>query len=325
MAEATVAEALRAFGLAANEKPRHPVLHGPAGTLVWFGLPDGKGHSVPVGVWIGPAGVRFVGPVPEAASAAQAHGLSGVSARLFELFLGAAREFLERTEEIDARLAETQERGRNVGLNDVWTLQRRVAVVRAEIGRALVGLAECAGRLSATFPGFADAAGTLEGELTRVQQLASSVRQSLSDLILLRNAEDANRIAASANDLSRMSNRIAALANISNIRMLGITYLAFVIALIGAAVLIPNTGATILGMPSAAWVPGLWVDLILVVLAIVPLVIVFTRPWVRSILRGLGPEEQRAAEGSSDLPEIPVASAERGSAPPPGATAEKRL
>jgi len=141
--------------------------------------------------------------------------------------------------------------------------------------------------------------------LEGIQNLSGNTQQALRDLILLRNAEDANRIAEAANQLSATSNRIAALANTSNIRMLGLAYLALVLGLVSAVVLIPNTAATILGMPSAAWVPGLWVTIVVVITAAIPLVLVFSRPWVLQMLRGMKSYEFRSEEGLGDLPEIP--------------------
>jgi len=304
MAGVSLADALTAFGRPATEAPHHPIHHGAAGTLVTFGLPDVKGALRYTGLWIGPKDVKFLEPQPAPTGAPAAHGLSGVSAKLFDLFLDASRVYLARVEEVDEQLAEVQQKGRTVPLAEVWSLERRNAVIRAQIGRALVGLAECGGRLASTFPGFPEALPAVAAELERVQQLAGGVQQSLSDLILLRNAEEANRIAEAANELSRISNRIAALANTSNIRMLGITYVALVLGLVSAAVLIPNTGGTILGMPSAAWVPGLWVDVILILLAVVPMVIIFTRPWVKVLLATLGDSELRVGEGIKDLPEM---------------------
>ncbi len=315
MATTGLEEALAAFGRGPRDVPRHPVLHGAAGTLVTIGVPSEPTGMDWAGVWIAPAGPRIVGPRPEPTGGAAAHGLSGVSAELFELFVWASRVYLERVEAIDAKLAETQEKGRSVPLSEVWTLQRQTARLRAQIGRALVGLAEVSGRFAPSFPLLSAAAPALTAELGRVQALAASVQQSLSDLILLRNAEEANRIAEAANELTRTSNTIATLANTSNIRMLGITYLALVLGLISAVVLIPNTAATILGMPSAAWVPGLWVDALLVALAVIPIVIVFSRPWVQAILGGLRAYESRAREGLQDLPEVEVETPRR---PPAG-------
>ncbi|MCI4360516.1 MAG: hypothetical protein L3J91_02330, partial [Thermoplasmata archaeon] len=295
----SLTEALTALGRPATEAPRHPVIHGAAGTLVSFGLPTESGTTKFLGVWITARDVQFLDPEPKETPAATAHGLAGVSARLFELFLTAARAYLERIEEIDERLADIQQRGRSVPL-----------------AGASVGLAECSGRYAERFDGFAGAASTPESELLRVRELAGTVQQGLSDLILLRNAEESNRIAEAANNLSRTSNRIAALANTSNIRMLGLTYIALVLGLVSAAVLIPNTGATILGMPSAGWVPGVWVDVILVVLAIVPIWLIFSRRFVLRILRDISTSESRAQEGLDDLPEISASDAARASTPP---------
>ncbi|HZY70035.1 MAG TPA: hypothetical protein VFF67_03545 [Thermoplasmata archaeon] len=283
------------------------MLRGKSGTLVVVGLP-GAGTDVEwAGVLVAPDAVQFVGGAPPF-EGGPAGGLAGVSARLYELFLFAAHRYLELAEEVDERLAETQRRGRTVPLAHVWAMQRETAFLRAHIGRALVALVECEGPLAAAFPGFADAADPLEGELERARSSAQNVQQSLSDLILLRNAEESNRIADAANELSRTSNRIAALANISNIRMLGLTYIALILGLVSAVVLIPNTAATILGMPSAGWVPGIWVDLLLVALAVVPLYLVFSRPWVVRLLRGFREYEARASEGITDLPELPAQS-----------------
>jgi hypothetical protein len=86
--------------------------------------------------------------------------------------------------------------------------------------------------------------------------------------------------------------------------MLGITYIALVLGLVSAAVLIPNTAATILGMPTAAWVPGLWVDVTLILLIVVPIVLIFSRPWVRVMVGSLRDSELRVGEGIRDLPEL---------------------
>jgi hypothetical protein len=302
----SVAEAMVALGKPAHETPRHPVIHGRAGTLIVLGVP-GEGSAIEwFGVFVGREKVDFFGPPLPTNGPSTAAGLSGDSARLYDLFFSVAHRYLERLEDIDERLAEAQRRGRQVPLAHVWALQRETAQVRAQVGRAVVAFLECQGPLGESFPKFVKSAAPIEGELDRARGYAANVQQSLSDLILLRNAEEANRIAESANELSKTSNRIAALANISNIRMLGITYVALLLGLVSAVVLIPNTAATILGMPSAAWVPGLWVDLLMVVLAIIPIAIVFSRPWVRVMLRALSESEVRITEGIADLPELPA-------------------
>lgn len=319
----SVREALQELGYLRAETPPRPVLHARTGTLVSFALLQEKG-PVWVGLWVDPSGPRIL---PDSAPEGPAlfHGLSGVSARLFDLFSDAARRYLERTEEIDAKLAQLQERNRVLPVEEIWKLQREMATIRAHIGRALVAAAECGGPIANSLPGFADALPSLLGEFSRVQDVAANVRQALSDLVLLRDAEQANRLADVANVLGRASNRIAALANISNIRMLGLTYVAFVLALVSAVLLFPNTAGTILGMPSAAWVPGIWVDVVIAVLTVTPLVFVFSRPWVRRVLRELRDYEVRAGEGMADLAEISPDSAARadrieggsGASPPP--------
>jgi hypothetical protein len=303
VAGATLAEVMAALGRPAGEVPNHPVIHGPRGTLVSFGLPDAKGVVHYTGVWLVDDAPTFLDPSPEP-GASRAHRLTGPSAQLFDLYIHASRVFLERVEELDERLAETQQRGRTVPLNEIWSLSRHVASLRAQLGRSLVGMAELTGHYAAVFPGFSNAMPAASAELLRVQELAAGVQQSLSDLILLRNAEEANRIAEAANQLARTSNRIAALANTSNIRMLGLTYIGLVLALVSAVVLIPNTGATILGMPSAGWVPGWWVVAVLILLGVLPLLLIFSRPWVGAILRDLRESEGRAREGMDDLPEL---------------------
>ncbi len=170
------------------------------------------------------------------------------------------------------------------------------------------------GPLGAEFPGLAGHLGTFATEVDHLEQLSNGLAQAARDLVGLRTAVESNRLAEGANELGRVSNRIAALANTSNLRMLGVAYIALLLALISAVVLIPNTAATILGMPSAAWVPGLWVDLVLVVLAIVPLAVVFSRPWVRRMLHGWRTYESRSAEGLADLPEVPAQTVNSGPA-----------
>ena len=300
----TVPEALQLLGLPPDRPPSRPILHGAAGTLGAIALPDEKGQLSWVGVWVAGDKVTFLGQAMPGPGPSVGHRLKGDAARLFDLLSEAGRTYLERVEEVDARLATLQEKGRSVPLSEVWALQRRVSGTRAQIGRALVLAAEFGGPLGADFPGFAEALPSLSGELTRLRELTASVSQSLSDLILLRNAEDSNRLADTANELTRLSNRIASLANTSNVRMLGLSYIALVLGLTSVVVLIPNTGATILGMPSAGWVPGLWVDVVLVALAVVPLVLVFSRPWVVRVLDDIRSYEGRASEGVDDLPEL---------------------
>ncbi len=299
-----LASALAAVGRTPADLARHPILHGNGETLVTLGRPAEDGTVRYLGVWLSPAGVTFIGESPEHVGASRSHRLTGPAAQLFDAILDTAHLYLERIEELDQRLSETQQKGRSVPIHDVWRLQREAARLRAEVGRSLVAVTELAGPFATSFPGLTPALPALEGELSRAQQLCAALQQSLSDLILLRNAEESNRIAEVANDLARISNRIAALANTSNVRMLGLTYIALILGLVSAVVLFPNTAATILGMPTAAWVPGLYVDLTIAIAAVVPLVLALRPRWVRTLLAGLPTYEARAVEGVRDLPEI---------------------
>jgi hypothetical protein len=299
----TFAHVLKELGDRPDRVPPHAVQHGAAGTLLALRVPTPIGTSWQ-GVWIRPNGVDFVGERPPTSGLSRSFHLTGDSATLIDLLAGAARAYLERAEAIDEHLTKLQARGREVPSAEIWERQREVAALRASIGRAVVVAAEAGGPSIDRFPGAETALAAVSREVDRARELATSVQQSLSDLILLRSAEEANRIAEAANQLSQTSNRIAEYANTSNIRMLGLTYIALLLGVVGAVVLIPNTGATILGMPSAGWVPGWLVDATLVVLGIIPFVVVFSRPWVRRILRDIGPAEGRASEGLKDLPEI---------------------
>ncbi|MCI4324700.1 MAG: hypothetical protein L3K00_02280 [Thermoplasmata archaeon] len=297
------AEVLKELGDHPDRPPPHAVQHGAAGTLLSLRIPSSTGNSWQ-GVWIRPDRVDFVGELPLATGLSRSFHLTGDAATLIDLLAGAARAYIEQAEAIDEHLSKLQSRGRELPSNMIWERQREVAALRASIGRAVVVAAEAGGPSIVRFPGAETALAAVVREVDRARELAAAVQQSLSDLILLRSAEEANRIAEAANQLSRTSNRIAELANISNIRMLGLTYIALVLGIVGAVVLIPNTGATILGMPSAGWVPGWLVDATLVVLGILPFAAVFSRPWIRRILRDLGPAEGRAGEGVQDLPEL---------------------
>jgi hypothetical protein len=303
MALTRVSDALAELGLPSEVPPRRPVLRGSSGTLLSVGVPVERGRTDWAGAWFTATEVSLLGPVPGVGGVQEFPGLPEATARVARLLGEVARTCLERTEDADADLAELQERGSRAPLGQVWQIKREVAGYGTLIGRALVVLAECEGPMADRLPQIERVAHSIESELERVRGLIQGVQTASSDLVLLRNAQESNRIAEMANELARISNRIASLANISNVRMLGMTYLAFLLALIAAVVLIPNTGATILGMPSAAWVPGIWVDVSLFVLAAVPIYVVFRQRWVWRMLHELRDFERTAVEGVRDLPE----------------------
>lgn len=267
---------------------------------------DPEGAPTWHGLWIGPEKVRPLGPeVPQSLAVAGSTAPPATIA-LVDLLQAAYRSYVDRLESLGARLDVLEARLDPAPLSELGSLLHALAGARKQIIRLNVLVAQLDGALGSHFPGLEEYLPPVRTEVSHLEEVSTGLAQGVRDLVSIRNAVEANDLAMAANRLGTASNRIAALANTSNLRMLGVAYIALVLALISAVVLIPNTGATILGMPSAAWVPGLWVDLILVVLAIVPILAVFSRPWVRNTLRGLPTFENRTQEGLSDLPETPA-------------------
>ncbi len=231
-------------------------------------------------------------------------GLTGPTADLLDLLQASALSYLEVLETLGETVDGLEGNAEPPALPVLSALLRSLAEVRKHVVRLTVVAAQIDGPYGARFPGLAGHTSAVAGEVDHLELLSSGLAQAARDLVALRTAVESNRLAESANELGRVSNRIAALANTSNLRMLGVAYIALLLGLISAVVLIPNTAATILGMPSAGWVPGLWVDVVLVVLAIVPIAVVFSRPWVRRMLHGWRTYEDRSAEGLGDLPEV---------------------
>ncbi len=255
--------------------------------------------------------VRPVGdPVPPS-QLARSLELSEPARSLIDLAVAASVSYADRFEELGVRLDELEARSDIPPVEELVRLQRGMLMAHKHLARLERLLAELSGSAGTLFPGTERAAASLATEVARTREISVGLLQAVRDLANLRATVEANRLAAAANELGRTSNAIAALANNSNVRMLGVAYVALVIALVSVVVLIPNTAATILGMPSAAWVPGLAVDATLVVLAIIPLVVVFSRPWVRRMLASSHTFEARSSEGLSDLPEVSPAEAIR--------------
>jgi hypothetical protein len=301
-----IGEALRAVGFPGPDPGRRPVLRSRTGTLVTLATLSEAGEVTWHGLWLDPTGVRALGPPPPESLLSGGTHLTGPAKAVADLVQAAARSYVERLETLGARVDQLEIRSDAAPIAELASVQRDLAGTRKHVVRLAVVAAELDGPLGLSFPGLDRALPTIRNEESHLEELSTGLAQSVRDLISIRNAVESNRLAQSANELGAISNRIAALANTSNLRMLGVAYLAFVLALVSAVVLIPNTAATILGMPSAAWVPGLWVDVILVALAVVPLVFVFSRPWVRRLLRGMRSYEGRSQEGLADLPEVPA-------------------
>lgn len=300
----TVPDALRAVGHPGVEPPRRPVLRKGDATLVTLATLGADPRLVWHGLWLGPGSTRALGPAVAVSGVPGRATMPSPTGPLVDLITASSLSLLDRLEGIGVRLDTLEAAVEPPPLGELSGVQRELVLVRKHLFRLELLLAELDGPLARTFPGIDGARAELSVGFARSAQMAVGLQQSARDLLALRSAAEANRLADTANALGRTSNEIAALANTSNLRMLGVAYVALALALISAVVLIPNTGATILGMPSASWVPGLWVDVILVVLAIVPAVVVFSRGWVRRLLRGWGEFERRSAEGLAGLPEI---------------------
>ncbi|MCI4345544.1 MAG: hypothetical protein L3K07_02135 [Thermoplasmata archaeon] len=285
-------ELLHRLGIPRDLPPR-PVIHTESGTLLSFVLLDEKLERTYVGVFVRQDGVETIGPPPDFRRLGNALHLPAGAAELANRLSQAGRLYLERAEELDEELVSLSDEGTHrPSWKRVAQLERKTSVLRREIARAVAVAAEGSRLSDGGLAEFERAAPTLISELERIQMVAEGIENGISNLLLLQNAE--------------MSNRLTALANLANIRMLGLTYLALILALVGAIILFPNTGATILGMPSAAWVPGIWVDAILIVLAIIPITLLFMQPWLRRMLKQIAGIEGRSSEGLADIPEIPA-------------------
>jgi hypothetical protein len=302
----SLADALTAIGHPGLSSSRRPVLRSRDATLLTLATLDRAGQPTWHGIWVDAKGVRPVGPAPPASLLGQSTDLDAGTRALVDLLQEAYRSYIEWLEALGTRVDALEGQPDPAPLPELGALLHALAGVRKHVGRFAILVSELDGPLGAKFPGLGPDLLPVRTEVTHLEQLAGGIAQSVRDLVAMRNAVESNNLAAAANRIGEVSNRIAALANTSNLRMLGVAYVALVLALVSVVVLIPNTAATILGIPGAAWVPGWWVDTILIVLAIVPFAVVFTRPWVRRMLQGLPTGEARSAEGLSDLPEVPA-------------------
>lgn len=310
----TVAEALRTIQPNGSSVPRTVVTRGADGTVIALGLFGPPGALEWHGLWIVEGEVRPLGGVPPKSVRSTTSQLAGPTARLVDLVEYAWANYTEHLVELDERIASWPTSAASIPMPEMEETSREVAEARRRVLRLVSLVSQLGESLGSAFPGIGLVLPEIRSEATRQEALCTEIQSVLRDVILLRTSQDGNRISEAAVELGRISNQISSLANTSNIRMLGIAYLALVIALIGAVVLIPNTTATILGMPSASWVSGFWVVVILAATSIVPIALVFSRPWVLSLMRGLGGFERTSREGMRDLPEV---SADAGATNPP--------
>jgi hypothetical protein len=308
----TLEDALSAVGNPNLSSSRQPVQRSSSATLITLATLDSSGAPVWHGIWMEAGAVRPLGPEVQSSLLVKGSKASFATGALVDLLQAGYRSYVEWLEALGGRLDTLESRPDPAPLRELGALLHALAGARKHIVRLEVLVAEMDGALGTQFPGLGTYLPAVRAEVAHLDELSAGLAQAVRDLVSIRNAVEANDLAGAANRLGEASNRIAALANTSNLRMLGVAYIALVLALVSVVVLIPNTGATILGMPSAAWVPGVWVDAILVILAIVPIVVVFSRAWVRKTLGGLPFFEVRTQEGLSDLPEVPAQGVDRG-------------
>lgn len=316
----TVADALRAVGRPGPEPPFRPViLSGPNGYFVPIAIPLAGDTVDWRGFWVDKEGVRFLGaPAPEIAFPHPE--LTPATRQLLNLVSASGMTLLERVTDLDNEIAGLPVGDTLTSPKVIEALHRRVLFLRRHVGRLTAIVGELHGPLGASFPDLGLVYDEVAHQVDRLHTLTQSVESTLRDIVMMRAAAESNRISVVANRLGETSNRIGSLANNSNVRMLGIAYLALVVALFGAALLIPETVSTVLSMPSAGWVPGYWVVLVLVLSTAIPLAVIFSRPWLVRILRGLGSYEARSQEGLADIPETtpsgqPLAAPPKGGAP----------
>ena len=299
-------EALAAIGHPGLSSSRRPVLRNADATLLTLATLEPNGTPVWHGLWVDPRGVRELGPNVAPSLIVDRGRVAPPTVLLVDLVQAAYRSYIERLEALGERVDALEGKPDPAPLGELGALLHALAGARKEVVRLEILVTELDSPVGRSFPGVETFLPEFRGEVVHLSEVGNGLAQGVRDLVAIRNAVESNRLAAAANQLGTVSNQIASLANTSNLRMLGVAYVALVLALVSVVVLVPNTAATILGMPSAAWVPGLWVDAILIVLAVAPMAIVFSRPWVWRTLRGLPSYERRTAEGLSDLPEVPA-------------------
>jgi hypothetical protein len=240
---------------------------------------------------------------PEVQPSVEYH-LTGGIATAFDAFVQINRTTVERLEDVERGLAELEKDPLNAPPLRVLELKRQVGSIREELGRAITGLTDMEeGRVVPLPEGAMSALRTVEQEMIRIRDMIQATQSALTDIFMIRQTEQANQLQLVSNRMAAVSNRVAELSNISNIRMLGLSYVTLILAVVATVILFPNTAATILGMPSAAGVPTVVVYMVLVGTAVAPMAWFLSQGWIRDLFRGMSRYEARVNEGMGDLPE----------------------
>src|SRR5258708_19930359 len=106
-----LAPALEAIGHKVEDVPRRPLLHGTGQALATIGLPDADGTVTWVGILVSGESVRFFGPPAPSVGPSRGHRMQAPTAELVDRLSDAVRIYLERIEELDEKLSETQHPG----------------------------------------------------------------------------------------------------------------------------------------------------------------------------------------------------------------------
>ncbi|MDE1837836.1 MAG: hypothetical protein KGJ23_14630 [Euryarchaeota archaeon] len=275
--------------------------------MLHLGLLEAGFKLRPLAIWSDGTRLKVLVPEgefrPEITPSAEYH-LNESASRVFDAFVQVNRTSLERIEDVERGLAELEQDALHAPPLKVLELKQKLADVREELGRAITAVADLAeGGLLPVLGGSEKALHSVEQELLRLRDLTQATQSALTDIFMIRQTEQANQLQVVANRMSAVSNRIAELANISNIRMLGLSYVMLILAVMTSVIVFPNTAATILGMPSAANVPGWLVAYVLIFSTIIPMYYFFRQRWIRDLFRGMKGYEARVEEGFGRLTE----------------------
>jgi hypothetical protein len=302
-----LAEAYQALGLPPDRRPGHVINRRRGQVMIHLGTVEPDFSIRPLAIWSNGTELKVLttsGEFHAESPLSTEFHLTGGAAVSFEVFVQIARASLERIEDVDRKLGELEKDPLRAPLVKVLELKRHMGVIRAELGRAITGLAEVQeGRIVVAPEGPPAALPTVREELLRLRDMTQATQSALTDIFMIRQTDQANQLQLVSNRMASVSNRIAELANISNIRMLGLSYVTLILAVVATVILFPNTAATILGMPSAAGIPNIVVYMALVGTAVAPIAWFASQRWIRDLFKGMARYEARVTEGIADLPE----------------------
>jgi hypothetical protein len=316
-------DAYLALGLDPDKRPGQVVNRRKGQVMVHLGLIDASFEARPLAFWSDGSSLKVLVAEgefhPEITPSAEYH-LSGGIAAAFDAFVQIGRTVLERIEDVERGLAVLEKNPLQAPPVRVLELKRQLADVREELGRSITGLADLQeGRITPVTLVESSPFRTIQEEFFRLRDLTQATQTALTDIFMIRQTEQANELQLVSNRIAVVSNRIAELSNISNIRMLGLSYVTLILAVVATVILFPNTAATILGMPSASNIPAIIVWMVLVGTAVGPIAWFVSQPWIREMFRGMKRYEARVQEGITDLPEK-IPEAHSISPEPPGDT-----